>query len=62
MLSIIKKLLTDNSGATAIEYGLLVAFIAIAIMASLTSVGHSVSDTMSTVDQGMDRNESQSVG
>ena len=35
-----KKLLRDRSGATAIEYGLIVALIVIAIMASMESVAN----------------------
>jgi pilus assembly protein Flp/PilA len=33
-----RKLLRDNRGATAIEYGLIVALVVIAILASLSSV------------------------
>jgi pilus assembly protein Flp/PilA len=35
-----RKLLRDRSGATAIEYGLIVALIVIAIMASMESVAN----------------------
>ena len=41
MSSMISRLLQDEQGATAIEYGLLCALIAIAIMGSLTSVADS---------------------
>ena len=34
-----RKLLVDQSGATAIEYGLIVAMIAIAIITSLEALG-----------------------
>ena len=35
---LLKKLLRDRSGATAIEYGLIIALIVIAIMVSMDSV------------------------
>jgi len=35
-----KKLLRDTRGATAIEYGLIVALVVIAIMASMESVAN----------------------
>ena len=38
----ITKLLKDESGATAIEYGLIAAFLAIGLIASLTSLGTNV--------------------
>ena len=44
------SLLKDESGATAIEYGLLVALIAIALITSLTSTGNALSQTFQTVD------------
>ena len=46
---LIKRLLRDESGATAIEYGLLAALIAVAIIASLQAVGNNLSTTFSTV-------------
>jgi pilus assembly protein Flp/PilA len=39
----ILRLISDNSGATAIEYGLIAALIAVAIIVSLTAVGSNVS-------------------
>ena len=62
MSSIIKRLLTDNKGATAIEYGLLAIFMAIALIALIASIGQSVSDLLGKADQGMDPDTSQSVG
>ena len=46
---LIKCLLRDQSGATAIEYGLLAALIAVAIIASLQAVGNNLSTTFGTV-------------
>ena len=46
---IIKHILLDESGATAIEYGLIAALIAVAIIASLSAVGNSLNTTFNTV-------------
>lgn len=35
----VKAFLTDESGASAVEYGLLVALIAVVIIAALTTLG-----------------------
>ena len=39
MLNLISRFTTDESGATAIEYGLIAAGIAVAIIAAVQSVG-----------------------
>ena len=49
----LKRLLTDETGATAIEYGLIVALIAIAIIAAMQSVGGSLTNTMDVATKGM---------
>mgnify|MGYP001546449444 CR=1 FL=1 len=43
------KLLTDDSGATAIEYGLIAALIAVAIITAITAVGTNLTSTFNTV-------------
>jgi pilus assembly protein Flp/PilA len=48
-MSILKKLFTDDSGATAIEYGLIAALIAVAIITGATSVGTKLGTTFSNV-------------
>ena len=48
------KLARNEQGATAIEYGLIAALIAVAMITALTSVGGSVSGTFSTVSSAMD--------
>ena len=45
----ISAFLKDESGATAIEYGLLAALISIAAIVAITAVGTSLSTTFSTV-------------
>jgi pilus assembly protein Flp/PilA len=39
MLKFIKRLQKDESGVTAIEYGLIAALIAVAIIAGVTAIG-----------------------
>lgn len=39
----------DESGATAIEYGLIAALIAVAIIGALTSLGGKLNSTFSSV-------------
>ena len=48
-MSIFKKLFADESGATAIEYGLIAALIAVAIITAASAVGTSLSGTFNTV-------------
>ena len=43
------KLIKNEKGATAIEYGLIAALIAVAAIAAMGSVGNSLSDTFSNV-------------
>lgn len=44
------KLLKDSRGATAIEYGLIAALIAVAAIAALRSVGGELKTTFERVD------------
>jgi pilus assembly protein Flp/PilA len=39
MFSLVHRFLKDESGATAIEYGLIVALIAVVIITAMTTVG-----------------------
>ena len=39
----------DNSGATAIEYGLIAALISVVIIATITAVGTQLSTTFNTI-------------
>jgi pilus assembly protein Flp/PilA len=43
MLKITQKFMKDENGATAIEYGLIAALIAVAIVGALTTLGTSLS-------------------
>lgn len=45
-----KTMLRDESGATAIEYGLIAALIAVAAIGALGFVGDELTNTFTTVD------------
>ena len=49
MLRLTKQFLRDESGATAIEYGLIAALIAVVIITAVTAVGTNLSTTFNTV-------------
>lgn len=49
MKNLVSKFLTDESGATAIEYGLIAAGIAVVIIAAVQLVGSNLSGTFQTV-------------
>lgn len=52
-MKFINKLFRDEAGATAIEYGLIAALIAVAAIGAMTSLGASLSGTFSTVSNTM---------
>ena len=47
------KLIKNEEGATAIEYGLIAALIAVAIIASVTAVGTALSTTFTEVSANL---------
>lgn len=49
-----KNLLRDEAGATAIEYGLIAALIAVAAIAALQSLSGSLNTTFNTVGTELD--------
>jgi len=49
-LSFKKALWQDESGATAIEYGLLAALIAVVIIGAVATLGSTLNDTFVTVE------------
>jgi pilus assembly protein Flp/PilA len=53
MLSIFRRLMKNEKGATAIEYTLIASLIAVAAIAAMTSVGGKVSNVMSNVASSM---------
>jgi pilus assembly protein Flp/PilA len=44
-----KRFLKDESGATAIEYGLIAALIAVVIIGGLSAVGNSLNTTFQSI-------------
>lgn len=51
MINFIRNLITDESGATAIEYGLIAALVSVAAIGALTAMGTSL-NTMFTAVSG----------
>ena len=47
MSKFMTRFLKDESGATAIEYGLIVALIAVVIISAVTTLGSNLNGTMS---------------
>ncbi|MCA6114475.1 Flp family type IVb pilin [Bradyrhizobium sp. WSM 1738] len=52
-MSIIKSFLKDESGATAIEYGLIAAGIAIAIIAAVNGLGGKLSSNFVDISNSL---------
>ena len=53
MKSLISKFFKDESGATAIEYGLIAAGIAIAIITAVKGVGSQLSTTFNNISSSL---------
>ena len=53
MLSIFRKMMKSENGATAIEYTLIAALISVAAIASMSAVGGKVSNVLSNVANAM---------
>ena len=49
MMNLARRLLRDERGATAIEYGLIAALIAVVIITAVTSVGTNLTTTFTTI-------------
>lgn len=49
MTSIFKRFAADESGATAIEYGLIAALIAVVIIGTLSTIGTNLNTKLSAV-------------
>jgi pilus assembly protein Flp/PilA len=53
MRNLITKLLRDESGATAIEYGLIAALIAVVIIGAVSVVGTKLNSTFTSVGNAL---------
>jgi pilus assembly protein Flp/PilA len=49
MFDLLKKFKNDESGATAIEYGLIAALISIGIITAASTIGENVAERFNTV-------------
>ncbi len=52
-MQLIRKIFKDKKGATAIEYGLIAALIAVAAIAAMQGLGSSLSTTFNNVSTSM---------
>ncbi|ACM25069.1 Flp family type IVb pilin [Agrobacterium rhizogenes] len=53
MTKLFSRFLKDESGATAIEYGLIAALISVAIIAGATTLGNTLSTTFNGISTKM---------
>jgi len=53
-MSFFKNLVRDEQGATAIEYGLIAALIAVAAITAMTALGDSLDTTFTNVSTTLD--------
>jgi pilus assembly protein Flp/PilA len=53
MTTLVMRFLADDTGATAIEYGLIAAGIAVAIIATVQALGTNLNTTFSTVSTSL---------
>ena len=56
-MSFISKFIKNESGATAIEYGLIAALIAVVLIATLGDVGKSLKGNFEDIKTGLDNAE-----
>ena len=53
MFKTLAQFVKDESGATAIEYGLIAALVSVAAIAALTALGNSLSNLFGTVSSSV---------
>lgn len=53
MMKVFSRFRKNESGATAIEYGLIAALIAVAIITAATTLGGDISDTFGKVSEAI---------
>lgn len=54
MTNLVKNYINDESGATAIEYGLIAALVGIALIVGAGRLGESINDKFGTVADAID--------
>ena len=55
MGKIIKRFMKNEAGATAIEYGLIAALIAVVLIAAVSNLGNTISTKFNTVSTAVSR-------
>jgi pilus assembly protein Flp/PilA len=55
-MKLISKIMTNEEGATAIEYGLIAALIAVAAIVAMGSLGDNLSNTFNDVNNELSAN------
>ncbi len=53
MTKFVSRFMNDESGATAIEYGLIVALIAVVIITAVTAIGNKLNTAFGTINTGL---------
>jgi pilus assembly protein Flp/PilA len=53
MQNLFSRFVRDESGATAIEYGLIATLIALAIIVAVTNTGTALKNTFSSISSGL---------
>jgi pilus assembly protein Flp/PilA len=53
MTKFVSRFMNDESGATAIEYGLIVALIAVVIISAVTLIGGKLKTAFETIEKGL---------
>ena len=54
-MKLVRKLFKNEEGATAIEYGLIAALIAVAAIVAMGQLGNTLSNTFNEVDNSMSK-------
>lgn len=52
-MQFVRKILKDAKGATAIEYGLIAALIAVAAISGMTAIGNQLSTTFNNISTSL---------
>ena len=62
MTKLFARFIKDESGATAIEYGLIAALISVALITGATTLGGALNDTFQNISGEMDKAKTASGG
>lgn len=54
MTNLLSRFAKDESGATAIEYGLIAAIVSVGIITALGPVGDALTSTFGTIQEGLE--------